>query len=76
MRCSRRFGPLEQHVLSQFAHPDNPDVFLISNVKEKGKPIGAIRAGQFYHGIPDCPPVRGGTVGLGEGPCRVVKGRR
>jgi len=49
---SRRFGPLEQHVLKQFAHPDNPDVFLISNVKEKGKPIGAIRAGQYWHS--DC----------------------
>jgi taurine dioxygenase len=49
---SRRFGSLEQHVLKQFAHPDNPDVFLISNVKEKGKPIGAIRAGQYWHS--DC----------------------
>lgn len=46
---SKRFGPLEQHVLRQFAHPENPDVFLISNVKEKGKPIGAIRAGQYWH---------------------------
>jgi taurine dioxygenase len=49
---SRRFGPLERHVLKQFAHPDNPDVFLISNVKEKGTPIGAIRAGQYWHS--DC----------------------
>lgn len=49
---SRRFGPLEQHVLKQFAHPENPDVFLISNVKEKGKPVGAIRAGQYWHS--DC----------------------
>ena len=46
---SRRFGPLDQHVLKQFSHPDNSDVFLISNVKEKGKPIGAIRAGQYWH---------------------------
>lgn len=49
---SKRFGSLEQHVLKQFAHPDNPDVFLISNVKEKGKPVGAIRAGQYWHS--DC----------------------
>lgn len=49
---SKRFGRLEQHVLKQFAHPDNPHVFLISNVKEKGKPIGAIRAGQYWHS--DC----------------------
>lgn len=46
---SRRFGPSERHVLKQFARPDNPDVFLISNLKEKGKPKGAIRAGQFWH---------------------------
>ncbi|MDH3580135.1 MAG: TauD/TfdA family dioxygenase [Hyphomicrobiales bacterium] len=46
---SKQFGRLEQHVLKQFAHPDNPDVFLISNVKEQGKPIGAIRAGQYWH---------------------------
>ena len=49
---SRRFGPLERHVLKQFSHPDNPDVFLISNVREKGKPVGAIRAGQYWHS--DC----------------------
>lgn len=49
---SRRFGPLEQHVLKQFALPENPDVFLISNVKNKGKPVGAIRAGQYWHS--DC----------------------
>lgn len=46
---SKRFGPLEQHVLKQFAMPENPDVFQISNVKEKGKPVGAIRAGQYWH---------------------------
>jgi len=46
---SRRFGPSERHVLKQFARPDNLDVFLISNVKERGKPKGAIRAGQFWH---------------------------
>ncbi|MGI9388101.1 MAG: TauD/TfdA dioxygenase family protein [Methyloligellaceae bacterium] len=49
---AERFGSLDRHVLKQFAHPDNPDVFLISNVKEKGKPIGAIRAGQYWHS--DC----------------------
>ncbi len=46
---SRRFGASERHVLKQFARPDNPDVFLISNLKENGKAKGAIRAGQFWH---------------------------
>ncbi len=46
---SRRFGRLEQHVIKDFALPENPDVFIVSNVKEAGKPIGAIRAGQYWH---------------------------
>ena len=49
---SRRFGRLEQHVIKDFALPENPDVFIVSNVKEAGKPIGAIRAGQYWHS--DC----------------------
>jgi taurine dioxygenase len=46
---SSRFGPPEAHVLKSFALPDNPNVFVVSNVKEKGKPKGAIRAGQYWH---------------------------
>jgi taurine dioxygenase len=46
---TRRFGRLEQHVIKDFALPENPDVFIVSNVKEAGKPIGAIRAGQYWH---------------------------
>ena len=48
-RFSRRFGSLDRHVLEGFALPENPDVFVISNVKKDGKPIGAIRAGQYWH---------------------------
>jgi alpha-ketoglutarate-dependent taurine dioxygenase len=49
---TRRFGRLEQHVIKDFALPENPDVFVVSNLKEAGKPIGAIRAGQYWHS--DC----------------------
>jgi taurine dioxygenase len=49
VQFTRRFGPLEQHVIKDFALPENPDVFIVSNVKEAGKPIGAIRAGQYWH---------------------------
>ena len=49
---SNRFGGPEQHLLSDFALPDNPDVFVVSNVMDKGKPKGAIRAGQYWHS--DC----------------------
>lgn len=46
---SERFGEPEQHVLKQFALPDHPNVFVVSNVMENGKPKGAVRAGQFWH---------------------------
>ena len=46
---SRRFGPPERHVLASFALPENPDVFVVSNVKDAGRPKGAIRAGQYWH---------------------------
>ena len=49
---SRRFGPPERHVLTSFALPGHPDVFVVSNVKERGRPTGAIRAGQYWHS--DC----------------------
>ncbi len=46
---SRRFGPLQQHVLYQFALPDHPEVLIVSNVVENGKPIGLGDAGHFWH---------------------------
>lgn len=49
IKVSKKFGTLESHVLSQFNMKDHPEVLLISNVKEKGKPIGAIHAGQYWH---------------------------
>ena len=38
---SRRFGPPERHVLTSFALPGHPDVFVVSNVKERGRPTMA-----------------------------------
>jgi taurine dioxygenase len=46
---SRQFGELERHLLSEFALPGHPDIFVVSNVKEGGKLKGAIYAGQFWH---------------------------
>ncbi len=46
---SRRFGPAIAHVLEGFRLTDNPEVFLISNEVEDGKPKGAIYAGQYWH---------------------------
>lgn len=46
---SRRFGPLQTHVLHQFALPGHPEVMIISNIKENGAPIGLGDAGHFWH---------------------------
>jgi taurine dioxygenase len=46
---SRRFGPLQRHVLKQFALPSNPDVLIVSNIVENGQPIGLGDAGHFWH---------------------------
>lgn len=46
---SRRFGPLQIHVLHQFALPAHPEVLIVSNIVESGKPIGLGDAGHFLH---------------------------
>ena len=46
---SRRFGPLQIHVLRNFQLPSHPEVLIISNIIEDGKPIGLGDAGHFWH---------------------------
>jgi taurine dioxygenase len=46
---SRRFGPLQIHVLHQFQLPGYPEVLVVSNIVEDGKPIGLGDAGHFWH---------------------------
>lgn len=47
---SRRFGPLEIHVLHQFQLPNHPEILIVSNIKnEKGEPIGLGDAGVYWH---------------------------
>jgi taurine dioxygenase len=46
---SRRFGPLQIHVLNQFGLANHPEVLIVSNVVENGKPIGLGDAGHFWH---------------------------
>ena len=46
---SRRFGPLAIHVLRQFLLPGHPEILLVSNVIENGKPIGLGDAGRYWH---------------------------
>ena len=45
---SQRFGSI-QHMLSGFHEPDMPEVGILSNVIENGRPIGLADAGQDWH---------------------------
>jgi taurine dioxygenase len=46
---SRRFGELELHVRVECCRPGFPELFVVSNVIENGKPIGSQDAGLFWH---------------------------
>jgi len=46
---SRRFGPLQVHVLNRFHLQGHPEVLIVSNVIENGQPIGLVDAGADWH---------------------------
>ena len=46
---SRRFGELEHHVRLDRCRPGYPELFVVSNILENGKPIGSQDAGYFWH---------------------------
>ncbi len=46
---SRRFGPLQEHVLSRFHLTGHPEILIVSNVIENGQPIGLVDAGADWH---------------------------
>lgn len=46
---SRRFGPLQIHVLRNFQLAEHPEVLIVSNIKENGEPIGLGDAGHYWH---------------------------
>lgn len=46
---SRRFGPLQIHVLHQFLLPGHPEILIVSNVVENGQPRGLGDAGHYWH---------------------------
>jgi taurine dioxygenase len=49
VRFSRRFGELEIHVLKEFVKPRNPELYVLSNIVENGKPLGIKDAGNYWH---------------------------
>src|SRR6266704_4606624 len=46
---SARFGKLEINVANAYQEPGIPEVMILSNVVENGKPIGLADAGQDWH---------------------------
>jgi taurine dioxygenase len=48
-RFSARFGELEVNVANSYQEPGHPEVMILSNIVEDGKPIGLADAGQDWH---------------------------
>lgn len=46
---SRRFGPLQIHVLHQFHLKGHPEILIVSNIVENDQPVGLGDAGHFWH---------------------------
>ncbi len=44
-----RFGELEINVANAFQEPGLPEIMILSNIRENGKPIGFADAGQSWH---------------------------
>lgn len=49
IKFSRRFGSLAAHVMSPYVLPDFPQIYVVSNIVENGKPIGVADAGSKWH---------------------------
>jgi taurine dioxygenase len=48
-RFAQTFGTLEVNVANLYHEPDMPEVMILSNIVENGKPIGLSDAGQDWH---------------------------
>lgn len=46
---SRHFGELEPHVADQYNLPEHPEIFVVSNVVEQGREIGARGGAKHWH---------------------------
>jgi taurine dioxygenase len=47
---ARQFGPISSADRAEYAHPDDPDILILSNeLGADGKPIGVVDAGDFLH---------------------------
>ena len=46
---ARRFGEVECIFLTHYAHPQHPEIMLVSNIQENGRHIGHADAGRVWH---------------------------
>src|SRR4051812_42064548 len=46
---ARRLGDVERIFLTHYAHPEYPEIMLVSNVQENGRDIGHADAGRVWH---------------------------
>lgn len=46
---SRRFGALTDYTVKEYNMVDHPEIFVVSNVVEQGKPVGMEDAGRYWH---------------------------
>lgn len=46
---SSRWGELEQHVLQEYTLQGHPELFVLTNKKQNGKPLGAHKTGWHWH---------------------------
>ena len=46
---SSRWGELEHHVLQEYTLSDHPELFVLTNKKKDGKPLGAHKTGWHWH---------------------------
>lgn len=64
IRISERLGQVEVHVRTDCCKPGYPKLFIVSNIVENGKPIGAGDAGTIWHSDGCCydKPSRGSLL--------------
>ena len=46
---SKQFGQLEPHIADQFNLPGHPEIFIVSNIVENGRNIGASGGARHWH---------------------------
>ena len=46
---AKRFGNVERIFLTHYAHPQYPEIMLVSNIQENGRNIGHADAGRVWH---------------------------